>query len=268
MCASTSTGYVRAAAVAGQFYPDDPATLRGLIQACLETTPPWTGPRVKAIIAPHAGYLYSGPIAGAAYACFLTERAHVKRILLLGPAHCVAFTGLASSSAARWATPLGEVRLDGESWNLLQDLPQMRISDEAHEAEHSLEVQLPFLQAVFDDVQIVPLLVGAASASDVAAVLERLWDGPETRIVISSDLSHYLDHERAGQKDGETREAIEQLRPLHEDQACGCRPINGLMEAARRRGLRVQTLELRNSGDTAGDRRRVVGYGAWAFLEN
>jgi len=265
MSASFSTGSVRPAVVAGQFYPEDPAALRNLVQGYLEAAPEWAGSTVKAVIAPHAGYRFSGPIAGSAYACFLPDRIVVKRVLLLGPSHRIPFPGLATSDAASWSTSLGEIPLDRQACRLLQDLPQVRISDEAHHVEHSLEVQVPFLQVVFGKIHLVPLLVGEASATDVASVLECLWDGPSTRIVISSDLSHYFDSETAGRKDLETSEAIETLRPLQDTQACGCRPINGLLEAARTHGLRAHRLDLRNSGDTAGDRRRVVGYGAWAF---
>ena len=160
--------------------------------------------------------------------------------------------------------------LDKEAAARILDLPQVQVFDASHQAEHSLEVHLPFLQVVLDDFTLVPLAVGDASAEEVAEVLERLWGGPETLIVISSDLSHYLDYETARRTDSATCEAIENLDPgrIGHDQACGRTPVSGLLALARRRGLRVETLDVRNSGDTAGSKDRVVGYGAWMFLED
>jgi hypothetical protein len=216
---------------------------------------------------PHAGYVYSGPVAASAYALLAPLRGRVRRVVLLGPAHRVWLRGLAAPVADAFATPLGVVPIDANALALLADLPQVLRSEQAHAQEHSLEVQLPFLQAALGEFELVPLVVGDASAEEVAQVLERLWFGNETLLVISSDLSHYLDYESARRMDASTCAAIEQLRgeALHEESACGRVPVRGLLLAARRRGLAPRTLDLRNSGDTAGDRRRVVGYGAWAF---
>jgi AmmeMemoRadiSam system protein B len=219
------------------------------------------------LIVPHAGYVYSGPVAAHAFAELVPLRGRVRRVVLLGPAHRVALRGLALPQAEAFETPLGVIPVDTRAFALLADLPQIVRSDAAHALEHSLEVQLPFLQAVLGEFTLVPLVVGEASSEEVAEVLERLWSGDETLLVISSDLSHYLDYETARRLDAETCRAIEQLRPdaLERDSACGRVPVRGLLVAARRFGLAPRTLDLRSSGDTAGDRRSVVGYGAWAF---
>ncbi len=221
----------------------------------------------KAIIAPHAGYIYSGPVAATAYARLQPMRGTVERVVLLGPAHRVGFRGLALPDAVCFRTPLGEVALDEEAIAVLADMPQVRVLDAAHAREHSLEVHLPFLQEVLGDFRLVPLVVGEASAEEVGEALERLWDGPQTLIVVSSDLSHYHDYDTARRLDAATSRAIEQLRyeDLNEESACGRIPVSGLLYVARRRGLRVATLDLRNSGDTAGSRDRVVGYGAYVI---
>jgi AmmeMemoRadiSam system protein B len=261
---------IRPAAVAGRFYPADPVELRDLVLLLLAQAPPATGPVPKAIISPHAGYLYSGPIAASAHARFGPARGQVKRVVVLGPSHFVAVDGLAATSAEGFATPLGTVPVDVEAIRRLHSLRQVAVLDEAHAREHSLEVQLPFLQTVLADFSLVPLAVGDATPDEISQVLETLWGGPETRFVISSDLSHYYDFQTAQRVDRATAEAIETLRPaaITEDQACGRAPIRGLLHAAKRHGLRARTIDLRNSGDTAGPREQVVGYGAFAFEES
>lgn len=256
---------VRQAAVAGYFYPGEARELSRTVNALLEAAPrATTDPR--ALIAPHAGYIYSGPVAATAYRQLSAQRQRTKRVLLLGPSHRVAFRGLAVCSAESYATPLGEVAIDIEARDALLGLPQVHVLDEAHAQEHSLEVHLPFLLAVLDDFLLVPVVVGDAGASDVSEVIERLWDRDDTLVVVSSDLSHYLDYETANRVDRETTRAIERhAQTIAPEQACGCRAINGLMRAAQAGGLEVKTLDLRNSGDTAGDRARVVGYGAYAL---
>jgi AmmeMemoRadiSam system protein B len=190
-----------------------------------------------------------------------------KRIILVGPSHRVDFAGLAASDADAWATPLGHVKLDRDAVNSALSLRQVQVLDQAHRIEHSLEVQLPFLQRTLDQFRIVPLLVGGAGTEEVCQVIEKLWDGPETAVVVSSDLSHYCDYHTARKMDQAASRAIEALRDedLSDDQACGVGPIRGLLRAARARGLRVRTVDLRNSGDTAGPRHEVVGYGAYVF---
>jgi AmmeMemoRadiSam system protein B len=253
-------------AVAGMFYPANPAELRQqvadfLAEAKTEGSPP------KAIVAPHAGYIYSGPIAGTAYARIVPLAGQICRVVMLGPAHRLAFRGLAFSSADIFRTPLGDVKVDRDALDSLRDLPQVHETDAPFQGEHCLEVQLPFLQTLLKDFSIVPLLVGDADAEQVAEVLERLWGGDETLVVISSDLSHYLDYGTARDLDERTSRAVEDLRPedIGYDQACGRIPLSGLLLEARRHGLSATTLDLRNSGDTAGPRNQVVGYGAYVF---
>lgn len=257
---------LRPPAVAGLFYPaagpELDAAVRGyLAGARARGTPP------AALIVPHAGYVYSGPVAASAYALLPQARTTIRRVLLLGPSHQVAFHGLAAPEAAYFATPLGEIPVDREALETLAHLPQVREFAAAHAAEHSLEVQLPFLQTVLDRFRLVPLAVGEADAQDVAEVIEALWTDDRTLVVVSSDLSHYHDYATARELDAATSRAIEALRPeaIGHEQACGRDPINGLLTVARRRGLHVETLDLRNSGDTAGPRDRVVGYGAYAL---
>jgi hypothetical protein len=257
---------VRNPAVAGLFYPRDPRELHAMVEEYLSSAQA-AGAVPKAIIAPHAGYIYSGPIAASAYLRIKPARGRITRVVLLGPAHRVGFHGLALSSADYFLTPLGRVPVDQEAVEKISRLPQVHEMDAAHAQEHSLEVQLPFLQEVLGEFNLVPLVVGDAEPGEVAEVLELLWGGPETLIVISSDLSHYHDYKTAQKLDRATSQAIEQLRPedIQYEHACGRNPVNGLLHMARKRGLKAKTVDLRNSGDTAGTQDRVVGYGAYIF---
>lgn len=257
---------VRAPAVAGLFYPDDARVLDAEVRGYLAAADA-AGPAPKAIIAPHAGYVYSGSVAASAHARLAAGRGVVSRVVLLGPAHRVPFTGLAASGARAFETPLGLVPVDIEAVKRVLALPQVAVLDDAHRMEHSLEVHLPFLQRVLDDFSVVPLVVGDATATEVAEVIEHLWGGAETVIVISSDLSHYHDYDTARRLDAATACAIEALRPddISPGQACGRLAIQGLLRVARAHGLHAKTIDLRNSGDTAGRRDEVVGYGAWAL---
>jgi MEMO1 family protein len=256
---------VRPPAVAGLFYPDDPEELAAAVDRVLGPAAK-DEPPPKALIAPHAGYVYSGPVAGNAYACLRPSRDTVTRVVLVGPAHRVRVAGLAVSGADAFATPLGAVPIDAAARTLALSLPAVAVDDEAHAAEHSLEVHLPFLQRVLARFAIVPLVVGDAEPAAVAAVLERLWGGPETCIVASTDLSHYHDHATAQALDARTAGHIvaRAAERIGDDDACGARPVRGLLEVARRRGLPVRLLDLRSSGDTAGPYDEVVGYGAFA----
>jgi len=229
--------------------------------AIASDTPP------KAIIAPHAGYIYSGPVAASAYASLRPAASTISRVILLGPAHRVPVRGLALPASDAFATPLGTVEIDRNAVEQIRGLPQVRTFDDAHALEHSLEVHLPFLQSVLGEFRLLPLVVGDATAEEVADVLEQLWGGPETLIVISSDLSHYHDYQTAQRMDTETSTAIEHLdfEEINFDQACGRTPVSGLLLLARKRGLKGTTIDLRNSGDTAGPRDQVVGYGAYVF---
>jgi AmmeMemoRadiSam system protein B len=258
----------RPTAVAGMFYPGEAAVLHHDVEAMLAAThPKLLVP--KAIIAPHAGYIYSGPVAASAYALLAPLAGQVERVILLGPVHRVWVNGLALPGCGQFETPLGLIEIDQSAVRALSALPQVETSAAAHAMEHSLEVQLPFLQTVLGDFKLVPLAVGGATPEQVAEVLETLWGGDETLIVVSSDLSHFLPYDSARQVDSETVEAILQLSPhLVGDMACGAHPINGLLLAARHKGLTPHLLDLRNSGDTAGDKRRVVGYASFAFTED
>lgn len=256
---------IRQPAVAGTFYPSDPDELRGMLQHFLqEAHPPAAVP--KAMILPHAGYIYSGPVAASGYACLREHRDAFSRIVLLGPAHRVPFRGIAAPSASTFLTPLGAVAIDRDAIDRLVPLSQVHVLDDAHRLEHSLEVHLPFLQVCLGEFTLVPLVIGEAGAGDVCEVIETLASDAGTLIIVSSDLSHYHDYETAKQLDRATSDAIEALRHnIEPTQACGCRPLNGLLAAAAAHHLSVTTLDLRNSGDTAGTRDRVVGYGAYAL---
>ncbi len=262
----------RPPAVAGMFYPDSVPALEAEVSAYLEQgTPASAGPvpgaGPKAIVAPHAGYRYSGPIAGSAYARLAPLRQRVERVILSGPSHFVGFRGIAASSADAFDSPLGRVPVDRACIDQLVDQRLISILDEAHRREHSLEVHLPFLQQCLDRFSLVPLVVGDAAPREVAAVFEAVWGGDETLLVISSDLSHYLDYTTAQRLDRRTADAIEALDPdaIDVDQACGRLPIQGLLLLAREKGMKAETVDLRSSGDTAGPRNEVVGYGAFCF---
>jgi len=259
----------RAPAVAGLFYPEDSAELESALASYLAAVPatPSGAPTPKALIVPHAGFVFSGPVAASGYARIANQRRAIRRVVLLGPSHRIPLHGLAASSADAFATPLGALPLDREAIDAILDFPQVQIFDAAHRSEHSLEVQLPFLQYVLEGFSLVPLSVGDAEPEEVGEVIERLWGGPETLFVVSSDLSHYYDYETARRLDAATSRAIEALdiAALGPESACGRVPARGLLAAAKRHRLSVETVDLRNSGDTAGDRQRVVGYGSYVF---
>jgi hypothetical protein len=263
-----SVSSVRQPAVAGSFYPADPADLEASVEAYLDAVAgrPSDAPP-KALIVPHAGYVYSGPVAASAYATLRGRGSAVDRVVLLGPSHRFPLIGLAASEADAFQTPLGAVAVDREALQRVLHLPQVKLVESAHSMEHSLEVQLPFLQQVLGDFSVAPFAVGDASADEVAEVIDALWGGRETLIVVSSDLSHYYDYETAQRLDAATTHAIEagDFERLGPESACGRVPVRGLLLAARRHGLRCESLDVRNSGDTSGSRSQVVGYGAYAF---
>jgi AmmeMemoRadiSam system protein B len=256
---------VRQPAVAGLFYPAEPGQLESDIQQLLLQARHYDL-MPKALVVPHAGYIYSGAIAATAYTALLSVAAHIRHVVLLGPTHCVAVNGLVLPGVDAFDTPLGRIMLDKNGENALTHLPQVSISQQAHELEHSLEVQLPFLQNVLGEFTLLPLAVGMATPEDVAEVLETVWGGDETLIIISSDLSHYLPYAVAQRVDGATAKSIMKLQPaIEHEQACGATPIGGLLIAARHHQLTPHLLDLRNSGDTAGSKDQVVGYAAFAF---
>lgn len=264
------TQETRPAAVAGLFYPGTRVELTEDVQALLVAARKQATPAQapKALIVPHAGYIYSGPIAASAYAQLHPHRQTIRRVVLLGPVHRVPVRGLALPGVRAFETPLGTIPIDHQAASRILSLRQVTTSLLAHAREHSLEVQLPFLQQVLERFSLLPLAVGDATAEEVAEVLDVLWGGPETLIVVSSDLSHYLPYEQARRVDADTCASIQSLRTsLTHEQACGGTPINGLLLAARRHHLIPTLLDRCNSGDTAGDRDRVVGYAAFAFSE-
>ncbi len=263
------TEFIRPAAVAGMFYPAPCEALQTCVDdllAVAQSADQAPHPPPKAVIVPHAGFVYSGPIAARLYARIALHAAQYRRVILLGPAHRVALHGLAVPTCSAFATPLGTVPIDLEARAQACALPQVCVSDPAHAQEHALEVQLPFLQCLLDCFSILPLVVGEARPASVGEVLTALWGGPETLIVVSSDLSHYLPYALARETDTQTAQRILALRTLdNPHSACGASAINGLLHAAREHDLNAELVDLRNSGDTAGDRQRVVGYGAFTF---
>ncbi len=260
---------IRNPAVAGSFYPETSKELNSSIQGYLndaDSSPIQSFP--KAMIVPHAGYIYSGPIAASAYSQLIPFAKHISKVILLGPSHQVPFLGIATSSLDSFQTPLGDISLDKKLNKQLEQLPFVEPHDDAHRQEHSLEVQLPFLQKILPEFTLVPLVIGQVDDQQVSQVIESLWQEENTLFLISSDLSHYLDYERARECDQATSEAIADLTPdkIHYEQACGRSAIAGMLLTAQKHNLRVQILDLRNSGDTAGTKDRVVGYGSWAFF--
>ena len=256
---------MRPAAVAGAFYPGDADVLAREVDALLAAPRAAEATAPKAIIAPHAGYQYSGPIAASAFAAIAGAAAHIERVVLLGPAHRVALMGVALPAAPFFATPLGDIRVDLDD-PAVAALPR---SEAAHRQEHSLEVELPFLQRILGSFRLLPLVVGKAGPEQVGGVIESLWGGAETLVVVSSDLSHYHPYDRARRIDAETARLVLALdaEALAPERACGAAAVAGLLWVARRKRLRSRLLDLRSSGDTAGGHDEVVGYGAFAFYE-
>jgi len=266
MASKEENGRIRLPAVAGLFYPDDSIDCQRSVEQLLRDALVPETPCPKALIVPHAGYIYSGPIAAIAYKKLIQHRRHFSRVVLLGPSHKVAFRGLAIPESCGFRTPLGDIPLDIMELENIKRMGGVVASKEAHRHEHSLEVQLPFLQQVLDKFTLVPIVVGDAAADVVAAVIDYFWRQPQTLIVVSSDLSHYLDYEHARELDRDTVKLIENLQPvLVGEQACGCNAVNGLLRYAAEVEAQVECVDLRNSGDTAGDRSRVVGYGAFVI---
>lgn len=253
--------------VAGAFYPGDSAVLKSTVEALLAVGSE-NLPIPKAIIAPHAGYVYSGSIAASAFACLAKVKDQIDRVILFGPSHRYPVQGLAVHSADFFSTPLGEIPIDRKSLDRILQLPQVMQIDEAFAQEHSLEVELPFLQCILNKFQLVPIVVGMATDAQVAEVMEMLWDGPSTLIVISTDLSHYQSYAVARQLDQLTANAIVALQTesVSNELACGGTAVRGLLEVAKKKALTAKIIDLRNSGDTSGKMDQVVGYGAFHFI--
>ena len=261
---------IRQPAVAGLFYPADKQILEHDVQQYLDEANygrDIIANEIKAIVVPHAGYVYSGPIAASAYKQIIPIKDKINRVVLLGPSHRVAFNGLAVPESDTFNTPLGNIQVDQEGIKHLAELPQVIVSDRAHSEEHSLEVQLPFLQEILDDFSLIPIVVGDADRYEVAEVIQKFWSDEHTLIVISTDLSHYHEYNDAKRIDRLTSEAIANLKPdlIDYDDACGRNGLKGMLTVAAEKNLSVDILDLRNSGDTAGDKSRVVGYGAYVI---
>jgi MEMO1 family protein len=255
----------RCAAVAGLFYADDPQQLNSDILQYLSHAHARNNITPRAIIAPHAGYIYSGPIAASAYKLLQPVSHKIHQIILLGPSHRVAFKGIATPGSQFFSTPLGAVKINMANCARAQALSFVDINKAAHKDEHSLEVHLPFLQSVLADFELTPLVVGDCNKNDVASLLDLFWNNDETLIIISTDLSHFHDYATAQKQDELTSEAIRSLQAdkIHYEDACGRNPLNGLLTLASQRQLKIDCVDLRNSGDTAGDKSRVVGYGSY-----
>lgn len=258
---------VRQPAVAGMFYPATEKKLTNDVLTYLAQADERQGPQPKALVVPHAGYIYSGPIAASAYKQLIPFKDKINRVVLLGPSHRVAFSGMAVPESDYFYTPLGEIPIDKQAIQELSRLTQVIASDRAHSEEHSLEVQLPFLQVILDEFTLIPIVVGDAERHDVAEVIKQLWADEHTLIVISSDLSHYHEYFEAKKLDRATSDAVVHLKPdlIGYEDACGRNGLKGMMTVALEKGLHAELLDLRNSGDTAGDKNRVVGYGAYVF---
>jgi AmmeMemoRadiSam system protein B len=258
---------IRQPAVAGAFYPARDSELHEMLNLLLAAAPRDGQPPPKAMIVPHAGYIYSGPVAATGYARLQSVADTVQRVIVMGPSHRVAFHGLAVTDASIFRTPLGDIALDTDTIQSLLALPQVHLDNEAHRLEHSIEVHLPFLQEMLENFLLVPIVVGDATPAEVCDVVSILWDGPETLLIVSSDLSHYHDYETATRLDRATSRAIETLAfdKIGYEHACGRNPVSGLLLYARQHNLAVETLDLRNSGDTAGPRDQVVGYGTYVI---
>lgn len=260
---------VRIPAVAGIFYPGDRFMLENQINTLL-TQAKQHSPFPKAIIVPHAGYAYSGAIAASAYASLKQNRNQIKKIVLLGPAHTLYFKGIAYDSKQYFSTPLGEIKQDQDLLNKIIHLPYVHELPEAHQNEHCLEVQWPFCQVLFSNFSILPLVVGETNEKDVSRLLNLIWGDPDTLIIISTDLSHYLPYNLAQTADHDTCMSIDTLddESIHQDGACGYYALRGFLHCARQKQLHGRLLDLRNSGDTAGNKQKVVGYASYHFYEN
>ena len=267
MSRATESMSVHPPQVAGLFYPGGRDECAEMVMHCLGRARPAPPMAPKVIVAPHAGHVYSGEVAATVFAPLAARRRTIRRVVVAGPAHRAGFEGLATTSADAWATPLGAVPVDWEAMQPLLTMPDFRVLDAAFTGEHSLEVHLPFLQRVLGGFTIVPILVGGASHAQVGRALARVWGGPETLILVSTDLSHFHDYETARRLDRATARRVELMRPgeIDGEGACGHRPLGGALERARALDLRVTALDVRNSGDTRGGRDRVVGYGAFAM---
>lgn len=260
---------IRRSAVAGYFYPSNKEILIKQIKNFLENATLKFNYTPYALICPHAGYVYSGPIAGFSYKTLLPNKKNYKNIIILGPSHFEYVNGIAYISAEYFETPLGNAKVDLETLEKIKKLDFLVQNEDAHKKEHSIEVQIPFIQYIFqNDIPILPLAFGKISPEKIKILLETIWN-PETLIIISSDLSHYYDYDTAKKLDKQTSDAILNLDSdaIQYEQACGRIGIQGLLMFAKEKNWKAYLLDLRNSGDTSGSKTQVVGYGAWSFTD-
>ena len=277
MTRQETTESVRPPAVASLFYPGEAAelkqNLREMLEKASEAEDPNedlpAGQHLRALIVPHAGYVYSGTTAALAYHLLRKNRDDFHRILLLGPAHRVWLEGIAFPGTDAFETPLGRIPLAKQQIRELLRFPEVQLRDDAHQDEHCLEVQLPFLQEILNEFELIPAVVGEISPDSLSGLLENLLEDPQNLLLLSTDLSHFHSYSEAQAIDQKTAEAIESFEDekILPEQACGAHPLRGLLRHARIQGWKIQRLGLCNSGDTAGSKDRVVGYGAWALSE-
>ena len=262
-----STVSVRPAAVAGAFYPETEIELRECVAKLLKNTGEKSLQNCRAIIVPHAGYIYSGQTAAQAFAAAQLAVNNVTRIVIIGPAHFVGIQGIVAPSFTAFHSPLGDISVDRNCINSLVDEKLIEVDDRPHIPEHSLEVELPFLQFISSNCVIVPLLVGPEGSDALVRVLSRIVN-EQTLVVVSTDLSHYHDYSTAQQMDEHTANAIEKMesKSINPSHACGCYALRGFLTYAKKLKLKIKRLDLRNSGDTGGEKYRVVGYGAWVVI--
>jgi len=259
---------LRIPAHAGQYYPADAGFLEKVVDEYL-TDGGTVSEIPKAVIAPHAGFIHSGRIAGKAFAVWKAQEVRARRVVLIGPSHYYDFPGIALPDSTRFQTPLGEVQVDPAADDLKRKFRYVRVFEAAHYPEHALEVLLPFLQRAVPGAKIVPLITGRTEMSQVSAVIEEIWGGADTLLVISSDLSHNHPYEIAQKVDRQTARAIVEFdfSRLTADQACAYQAMRGFLKAAIRKEMRCSLLELRNSADASGDMSLVTGFGAFHFFE-
>ncbi len=250
--------------VAGLFYPSEPEELKSMLETFVNTAKSVNN-LTRAVIAPHAGYVYSGPIAGSAYKALYSSKENIKNVIILSPSHNCSFDGVATHSAQAFSTPLGDIEVNQELKEKIASLPFIKELDEAFIREHALEVHLPFIQYVLPHAKILPLVVGQTYPEEIQMLIETLWNDPSNAFVISTDLSHFLSYMQAQKLDSLTAKQFERklFQEIHHEQCCGYFPVRGMLKFAKEHGLKISTLDLRNSADTAGDKGRVVGYGSF-----
>ena len=257
---------IKQADVAGMFYPGEEASLRQMVDGFIQKALSFDL-RPRAIIAPHAGYIYSGSIAGTAYKTIAAVRDQIENVIIMSPAHRFYLRGIALHMADAFATPLGNIPVNIGIVKKIKQFSSVQWEERSFIQEHGLETHLPFIQRAFKPgIKIVPMIVGECQESEVAEILESVWEDPRNFVIISSDLSHFHSYADAKKLDRNTVDLIQNLdsQSLDTEFACGHYPICGLLNLARNRKLKIKALDIRSSGDTAGSKESVVGYGSFA----